>query len=586
MVIAAAGAAMCYWSWGTWPDVLIDFGRELYVPWRIAAGSVLYVDIAYFNGPLSPYWNALWFRLFGASLLTLTVCNLVLLALLIALLYRLLADIGSRLSATGAGLALVALFGFGQFVGIGNYNFISPYSHELTHGLLLSIAALFGLSRYHQRRTLLPIAGVGFALGLLFLTKVEVFLAGALATITGLLLTLWVERPCGHRLLRLLGTFAGASAIPPATTFLLFWLAMPAGEALRQPLGHWLTALRSDLTALEFFRTGMGTDDIRGNVWALLTATFWYAALFGPPAALGLALRQSGKHRMALAAGCFVVAVAALSLGGREIAWLQAARPLPLFMLVAGLISLGALFRYRHNPEPARRLILQVSLIVLAEVMLMKIILNARIYHYGFALAMPATLLLVVALLAWVPVLIEGLGGYGPVFRATALGALSMAVVAHLSYVGAHIRQKTYIVGSGADAFRADVRGAFVKRALEEIRARARPDQTLAVFPEGIMINYLARRVNPTPYLFFGPFDMILSGENRILTAFRAHAPDYVILAHKDTSEYGFRFFGRDYGQTLYAWILDHYRPVALVGAPPLKDQRFGLLLMQLQDDR
>jgi hypothetical protein len=54
IAIILAGLAMLCWTWRTWPDVLIDFGRELYVPWRLAAGQVLYTDIAYFNGPLSP----------------------------------------------------------------------------------------------------------------------------------------------------------------------------------------------------------------------------------------------------------------------------------------------------------------------------------------------------------------------------------------------------------------------------------------------------------------------------------------------------------------------------------------------------
>ena len=63
LTIALAGAAMLAWTWGTWPNVLVDFGRELYVPWRLTEGEVLYRDIAYFTGPLSPYLNALWFRL-------------------------------------------------------------------------------------------------------------------------------------------------------------------------------------------------------------------------------------------------------------------------------------------------------------------------------------------------------------------------------------------------------------------------------------------------------------------------------------------------------------------------------------------
>ena len=46
-------AAMAAWSWRTWPDVFIDFGREAYVAWRLSEGDVLHRDIVYVSGPLS-----------------------------------------------------------------------------------------------------------------------------------------------------------------------------------------------------------------------------------------------------------------------------------------------------------------------------------------------------------------------------------------------------------------------------------------------------------------------------------------------------------------------------------------------------
>src|SRR6187455_37526 len=102
-VVAVAGIAMLAWTWGTWPDVLVDFGRELYVAWQLAEGRRLYADLAYFNGPLSPYVNALWFRLFGVGLWTLVVANLVVLALVTTLLYRIVRELAGWLAATAAG---------------------------------------------------------------------------------------------------------------------------------------------------------------------------------------------------------------------------------------------------------------------------------------------------------------------------------------------------------------------------------------------------------------------------------------------------------------------------------------------------
>ena len=80
----------------------------------------------------------------------------------------------------------------------------------------------------------------------------------------------------------------------------------------------------------------------------------------------------------------------------------------------------------------------------------------------------------------------------------------------------------------------------------------------------------------------FTPTEFAIYGEDRILESFRANPPDYIALVHKDTSEFGFQFFGRDYGQRVYSWIQEHYQPVALIGDPPLRDEKFGILLLRL----
>ena len=114
--------------------------------------------------------------------MTLVASNLILLSLLTALLYVILREIASRVSATAACLVFTMLFAFGQFLEIGNYNFATPYSHDLTHGVLLSVVALSCLRLYHKHQRLTFVAAAGLAVGLLYLTKVEVFLAGGAAT--------------------------------------------------------------------------------------------------------------------------------------------------------------------------------------------------------------------------------------------------------------------------------------------------------------------------------------------------------------------------------------------------------------------
>src|SRR5215213_4903847 len=127
-LVAIAFIAMLIWTWGGWPDALVDFGRELYVPWQLSRGKVLYRDLAYFNGPLSAYFNSILFRILGVSLRTLVLANIAIAAAVVAMIYQLFRLAGGRFSATIVAITFVALFMCIQIVTIGNYNWITPYS--------------------------------------------------------------------------------------------------------------------------------------------------------------------------------------------------------------------------------------------------------------------------------------------------------------------------------------------------------------------------------------------------------------------------------------------------------------------------
>jgi len=581
IAIVVIGFVMAYWSWRAWPDVLVDFGRELYVPWQLAEGKVLYADIAYLNGPLSPYLNALWFRMFGVSILTLALCNICLLAVLAGLVFHLFHRISGRLAASSACLILVTVFAFGQLISVGNYNFVCPYSHELTHGLILCTAAITCLSTYHRRRRLLWVAGAGLAVGLTFLTKVEVFLAGALAVAAGLSLIVWIERPGPRRTVQLLAMFIASVLLPPAIALVLLSTAIPASEALHAMAGSWSSLLGSDLVSMDFYRKGMGLLDAGANLKLMLAWIGGYLFLFLPIGVLGMLLRRPGAYRLTVALIVSLGVAGVLLWNLHEIEWRRLAVPWPVFVGAICVVSFVKVIRRGGDSEARLRPMLTCILSIFALALLGKIVLNTRLYHYGFALAMPATLLIVAALVEWIPAFIGKRGGYAWVFRGAVLAALAVAVFVHIQRSHEVYISKTYPVASGADLFQADKRGDAVNAVLGEIQIRVSPDATLAVLPEGVMINYLARRINPTPYVNFMPPELTVFGEERMLAAFQARPPDYVVLVHKDTSEYGPRFFGRDYGQRLYQWIRENYHPISLIGAQPLQTDQFGILLLE-----
>ena len=160
---------------------------------------------------------------------------------------------------------------------------------------------------------------------------------------------------------------------------------------------------------------------------------------------------------------------------------------------------------------------------------------------------------------------------------------MAITAVVYLRITGIRFAQKDCAVADHRDRLLADrVRGPRVNAAIAEINNRLRPEQTLAVLSEGVMLNYITRRVNPTPYHNFMPDGLIIFGEDNILRSFQEHPPDFVMLVHKDTAEFGYQFFGRDYGTSIDQWIQSHYEEVWLIGNRPFqRAEEFGMLLLQ-----
>ena len=573
-LLAAAFAALFAWTWGRWPDVVIDYGRELYVPWRMLEGDQLFRDLSWFNGPLSPHWNALVFRAFGVGLSTLVWADAALFACVLALLHDVIRGFASRVAATLACLVVMAASGFGQLLFIGNYNFICPYSHEATHGVLLGLGALaaarrlalgggaaWALRERPRRGARLPHEardvrrGAGGGRGRRRALRVPPAPAAA----------------ADGRGLRARGALAGRRVVAAAAR-----RARCAAARGRPRSAPGRSSPRPTCPQQRYYLASMGLDRPAASVAATLRWAVAALAVLAPGVALAFAARAPRRRPAALAlSAAATAALCALLYGGGR--WLQAPRPWPLFAALALAFALRRALARGGAAEWAGA----AAFAAFSLAMTAKMILNARLYHYGFALGLPATALVAAAAWSWLPARVEAAGGSAAVVRAGVAAALACFAGAHLVQTARMHAGKTVEVGAGADRFLADARGKVVNAALAWLDARyppgtARP--TLAALPEGVTINYLSRTRNPTPYFNFMPPEIILFGEDRILEAFRASPPDLVLLVHKDTSDYGLRWFGRDYAEELGAWLRASYGEVERFGDPPFRPRsRFGI---------
>lgn len=545
-VVALVAVAMTAWTWRMWADPLVDFGGEAYVAWRLSEGDVLYRDLAYFTGPLAPYLQATWMRVFGASLTTIAAVNLVQLAAVLAMLYALLRRIADDFGAACACAGFAVLGGLALHGGAGNYNFVWPYSQEMPLATALSLATLLVSGGWIEKPSKAKAILVGALFGLVFLTKLEFTLALG-AALGSALLASDVQRRVKLSAL----AWASVSALVPGLiSWALLAAAMPASDALLGVLGAWPHALAGDAGDFPLYRVAMGLDPL-GHHLARIAA--WAAGSAAAIAALQYVAQRLGTLAAALAgAGLAAAAVAALDL--RDALY-------PLTFYTAGAAWLA--WRTRRADASGA---LRVAWCVFACLLLVRMALNARLQFYGFALAAPGWTVVAIALASWLP-------SHAPAkrkaLRAALVPLLAAVVVAHVAAMAEGRRWNTLEVGDGADRMVVNPRGQFLPEALAWIDERCPADGTLLVLPEGAMLDYLSRRRAPTRHFSFMPPEMAMYGEDEMLRALKASPPDAILLVHRDTSEYGVPHFGRDYGRAILAWVKSEYRATKLWSLAP-----------------
>jgi hypothetical protein len=578
--LMALFVALCAQTWRRWPDLLIDFGRELYVPWQLADGAVLYRDIAYFNGPFSPYFNAILFRCFGPSLSTLVVANLAIIALITVVLYQMISSRYGRPAGTLVCSVFMCGFSFAHLRIIGNYNFVCPYSHEMTHGIALSLFALALLTPQQAIATKWRVSTAGLLWGLVFLGKPEVFLALSCG-VAVLLGTRFVDRSvtwkqaCWSSLLFLLG---GAVAVLFMAAFLCRHL--PVSEAFLSIAGAWRWLLTSEVRNQTFYEKVAGLDEPWWNVIRMLAATLSVACVFAAATLLDRWKARNNLRDLFLSALLF--ACAAFS-GGPLL--LNERSLLVVSMMI--FVYFGFLFcRNVWRQSNVAQWAVPLAWSTFALLMLTKLLLAPKFYHYGFGLAMPATLLGVLIAVVWLPTACCRSWQGGKWFRIAVFSICIMDLGSLVHTSSLCLKMKTLPVGEGKDqivGLNSDLRrDATLAQTIDFLSNDIPPEATVAALPEGIMLNYQARRVNPTGFINLMPPELEMFGEETIIRSFAASPPDYVLLVHKETEDYGVRFFGSDgYGEQIMQWVLDHYTPVQTLGAEPLRNKEFGVKILE-----
>jgi len=577
ILIAATFFVLLYNFWGGLIDPIIDFGRELYVPWRISQGAVLYRDITSFYGPFSPLFNGLCFYLFGASLLTLTLVNCIVLAMTTFLLHEIVRVVSARSTAAIVCIFFLVVFGFGKLLTTANFSYIAPYSHEATHGFVLSLGAIYCFIRYLRSLRNGWIAAVGLCTGLVFLTKPESFIALAGFLFLAVIAMRWAMGPA-FRLMIVLPLLIIFAVLPIAAAVVYLAAYMPFSEAWHGTLGSWTFLSNATLTGGKFFRDSMGLQNPLARMTIIAKVSGVFLVLMGPAAFMAFMIPDGRRHQRAFGCGLGVISLLLLKEIFPGFQWFSTG-DLMLVGSLALVICQGILLiRHRRDPAIRIRLTLRLLFCSFAILMLLKMPLLTRYYHYGFILGVMATSMLAIALVDWIPAALERHGQCGWIVRGASIAMLAAIAIQCTSISHSYRPSSHSFIGQGKDQFRAQD-AHVLQEMLQVMQTQIPPDGTLTVLPEGAILNFLARRPSSTPFVSFLPPDVDMFTEPRLLESLQQNPPDYIAILHRPTQEFGPAAFGTHYATAMYAWIKDNYSLVHRAGALPYSSKEFGIVL-------
>jgi len=564
IVLVLLGAGLLAMSWHKWMNMALDYGRELYIPWRITCGQVLYKDIASLFGPFPPYCNALLFKIFGASIMTLVFFNILVVLGITVMIYRFFNYTMDQRTALFTSCAFLVLFAFQQSnLGWdqGNFSYICPYSYSVTYAVFFSFLGLDRFLEHDRSGKDVWLAMVGGAIGLTALCRFEIFVCMCLAIILGLVIK---RKPLKAWILVLAGF-----SVPIGIAYLYFLTQLPFAQVGGSIFGfneHWWEIFNQ-----RYYLLTAGLD----NPWANFKIMLATAACYGLVViifkflCLGDELLEK-KRKQVLGTILVIGGMVGIVWVGSLILCLPYNRifkgmaAIEIFMV--GYLTFLLVRHQRDEPMFGRLFPLWV-MAVWGFLMLAKVFLNAQTHSEGFVYALPGTLLLVALFQGFVPQYFERVHQKGHLVKTLATILLILIFMKGLSSTLLVYQARNLYIRSGGEimacgkGFKYRPSNEDIAIFINNVDKIMTRNSTFVAFPQGAMLNFLTKRINPLPYTNFSTAETVKFGEPEMLRSLKQNRPDYIILA-EPVLPLNASHVHVIYPYLIRAWILTNYKIV------------------------
>jgi 4-amino-4-deoxy-L-arabinose transferase-like glycosyltransferase len=598
-------------SWQRWGNPLVDCGREMNQPLRLARGEMLYSEVRHIYGPLSPYVNAALYRIFGPSLDVLYASGIFSAIIILLLVYWLARQLMGRMASTAATLSVMWLCAFKQ---AGNY--VLPYSYSALHGCALGLISLALLVKATGRRqksegkhaegegekeklesgiaTIYYLFSAGVVVGATTLAKTEMGLAALVAGVAASALI-------GYPNLRRVPVLSLVFILPAvAVVVAVYWqIAARVGwHTLSFDSFLFLRNLSPEL--IYFNKRVSGFDQPIQSLVQMIGAAFRIVSLAAIIAAISLLLTRrkkeptgaqvtvselgitdAGRARYsqlwALLALSILVFLS-LPMAG-SISWDKGPYLAMPLLIVALLIMLLARYqRETSERKPERETVVVIIIAIYALASLARVILRVRSGGAYSSYLLPASVIIFTYGWARPFANMFSEGRARLLARNIAVGLILADVVATAGLLGYRYRTRnTYpIITERGTIIAVPDLGQAMKEAIDFINRETTPGQHVAVMPEGTSLNFFTDRPNPLREEITTPGFLDAGGEERAIRQLIESDTRLVLVTNRPTPEFGPSIFGRDYCQRLMQWVEENFEAVAVFGPAPNLDLEIG----------
>ncbi|HSA06207.1 MAG TPA: hypothetical protein P5556_03420 [Candidatus Gastranaerophilales bacterium] len=550
-----------YAFWNHQGSILIDCGREAYIPEQILKGKVLFKDIFILYGPLSYQINAFLYKIFGIHLNTLYYAGIFNSLIIVSVFYWISRKLTSIKTSWLACFLLMTICIF--YFHITGYIF--PYAYAAVYALSSFLISVLFCMYYIEKSKPVFLSLAALFMGISAVNKIDYILFSGVL----FLIAFYFKALQKKDLIKFISCFLLIPAISWGIEFSrglelkeLFYYLQTMNDFVNSSLFKYFYANNTGLYPSDKFLWALSkVSRIFIYNFGICMLTF-YAFFF-----IFAKLPQfKGKISLQILAFTALYIVfpkdffkeigktTALGWLGVETAVILAV--FIIFLLISKRLFKGNIIKNFSTINLNDKFFILICAAGVLSSLKSFFFINIHIFGTFFV-----PFLLLASVVFWLdkfPNYIKFIdkkaweqAGFTILFL---LGLIFM-----LNSLNNGIKGYNYPIQTNRGKIYApDFLGATLDELISYVNREIPAKSSFLMMPEGLMINFLTARDSNNRFYSLTP-NFVEAFEEKIVQEIKRNKPDYIFITSQDTGDYGFKQFSQDYGLEIYNYVNKNY---------------------------